>query len=284
MNFIKKKLIERCIYDPNFKSIFIENPNALAHLISSVTGIDYYLLKNNLTIKVNEIPINSKDEKFKKTDFIINVDNYTINIEANSSYNDLFKVKNTSYIMELYSENTRKGKDYNPNLVFIQINLNAFNTNGKSLTEYYISDPKTGEIYLENFIFYVLDIAKCYKLFYNLDEEKITDNIRWGAFLYSDNLNELNNIIGNMLDDKDKQKLIWKVEDINMRKDGTLTKREAEEWGRWIENSLKKEGYEDGVINTIKSMLKKEMSYEDISDITNKTIEQIKEIENSMKE
>ena len=50
--------------------------------------------------KVNEIPINSKDEKFKKTDFIINVDNYTINIEANSSYNDLFKVKNTSYIME----------------------------------------------------------------------------------------------------------------------------------------------------------------------------------------
>ena len=57
---MQTKPIEKCIIDYNFKSIFIENPNALAHLISSITDINYYLLKDNITIKVNEIPISEK--------------------------------------------------------------------------------------------------------------------------------------------------------------------------------------------------------------------------------
>jgi hypothetical protein len=299
--FMENRKIKRCIYDPHFKSIFIENPNALASLISSITGIDYNLMKNNLTIKTNEIPINGLDEKFKRTDFLITFDNYIINVEANGFKYDELKSKNTSYAMEVFAENTKSGKDYNTNLVLIQINLNAFSVTNKILAKYYISDPETGEIYLQNFIFYALDIAKSYKLFYNTNEKDITNYIRWGAFLYSENLSELDNILGNMLAREEKEKLIRKVDEINMRRDGTLTKKEAEEWGKFIEESLKREGYNEGieqgieqgiekgieqgknemVINTVKSMLSKKMSYEDISDIVGKSIDEIKEIENS---
>jgi predicted transposase YdaD len=43
-------------------------------------------------------------------------------------------------------------------------------------------------------------------------------------------------------------------------------------------------GTEVTLVNTIKSMLKKSFSYEDISDITGKSIEEIKKIEKSMKD
>ena len=109
-----------------------------------------------------------KNERFKETDFVVTYDKYLINVEANTSRNDYYKIKNTSYLMELYAKKTRRGKDYNPELVFMQINLNAFNTNGKEYSKYYICDPETGEIYLKNFLFYSLDynmvtFVNCYE-------------------------------------------------------------------------------------------------------------------------
>jgi predicted transposase YdaD len=50
-----------------------------------------------------------------------------------------------------------------------------------------------------------------------------------------------------------------------------------------IEQGIER-GTEVTLVNTIKSMLKKSFSYEDISDITGKSIEEIKKIEKSMKD
>ena len=44
------------------------------------------------------------------------------------------------------------------------------------------------------------------------------------------------------------------------------------------------QGIEQNTINTIKSMLENKLDYETISKITKKSIDEIKEIENSMKE
>jgi len=292
--------IMKCIYDPIFKSIFMDNPNALASLISSITEIDYNLMKDNITIRANEIPISNKYEKFKKCDFIVSFDKYIINLEANGFNSKIIKTKNASYAMKVYSENTKISFQYGSKLVVIRINLNAFSINNKVLTKYYISDPITGEIYLQNFAFYTLDLEKCYKIFYNTDnKENISNYVRWGAFLYNEDMSEINNILGDILSSRDKGRLIRKIDEINMRKDGTLTRKEAKEWGRWIENSFRQEGLEKGfeqgrvegiergieqgiekgIIDTIKSMLKNELSYETISEITNKTIDEIKEIE-----
>ena len=56
-----------------------------------------------------------------------------------------------------------------------------------------------------------------------------------------------------------------------------------ERWKREsIENGLIEEGKEENTISIIKSMLTKKTDYKFISEITGKTIEEIKEIENNM--
>lgn len=196
--------------------------------------------------------------------------------------------------MKLFSENIKKGNKYDDTKEFKQINLNNFHTNGNLLSNYYLADPTSGEVYLKSFSFYDLDIEKCLELFYNLDKEEITDVIRWGAFLVCTKLNDLSLILGNMLEEDVKTELIRKVREINMNDDGTLTKEEAEDWGRWIEQNIRadaleegktlglEEGLKIGTINTVKSMLENKLDYNIISKVTNKSIEEIKEIEKTI--
>ena len=96
--------------DPIFKSIFSKYPNILRKFIYDVTG-RYY---KNISLGMNEIPINRYKEKFKRCDFIISTDSNTIiNIELNNNYSKTMLIKNTSYIFELFSNYTSSGEYYN---------------------------------------------------------------------------------------------------------------------------------------------------------------------------
>ena len=201
-----------CIQDPEFKSIIIENPNILASIISSITPIKYEDLKDNMFIKVNEIPIEGKNEKFKKCDFLVEFEDdnneFKINVEANAFYYPEIIDKNTEYVADMYGTKTsinkiekqkkEKNNGKSKRKVTIQINLNNYHTNEKILTRYMISDPETGEVYVDNFVIYSLDIAKCYEMYYTLGND-IPNYVRWGAFLHSKNLEELDKFLGNML-------------------------------------------------------------------------------------
>lgn len=111
-----------------------------------------------------------------------------------------------------------------------------------------------------------------------------------------------------MLDIELKKRVIGKVREMyTMNDDYTLTKEAADQYGEFLYYGWKHEFTEDGkrigrkqgkkegikegklaglkekAIEMIKGMLKKEISYNDISDISGKTVEEIKEIERSMK-
>lgn len=58
-------------YDIVMKAIFTDEVNILAKMISDISGIPYSELKDNVTLITNEIPINSKNEKAKRCDFVI---------------------------------------------------------------------------------------------------------------------------------------------------------------------------------------------------------------------
>ena len=74
------------------------------------------------------------------------------------------------------------------------------------------------------------------------------------------------------------------------RDDLFMSEEDALKWDEWERNSIRnewrsealkegrKEGSEETLIKTIKEMLKKDISLEDISDITGKSIEEIKEL------
>ena len=295
-------------YDAVFKSVFTGNENMLAKMISDITGLDYYLLEDNIILETNELPIKRKNEKFKRCDFIVRFGkDQIINIELNrQSYMGLI-VKNLSYVFHIFSTNAKKGEQYNNNFKITQINLNYFGENNKELSKYQIREEDTNTIYSNNICIYELNIAKCHDLYYNKDRKDIPNYIKWGALLSCKKLEDIPLITEGILPLESRDIIMDKLESIT-NDDVFMTELEAQKWDEWEKKSIYNDGLNTGIsqgisrgieqgisqgisqgieqntITTIKSMLKKEMSYEDISDITNKTIDEIKEIENSMKE
>ena len=283
----------RIINNEKFISLFLENPDLLNFCIREICNQKKVEVNcNNLLLSHNSIPIGSLGEKFKQTDLIARNSNNIVNIEANNIIGKTTRMKNTSYIMKMYSESAKRGELYNTNKNFIQINFdNGNEENFGCLTKASILTID-GTAVLNNFNLLFLDVAKCYKKFYNLvregKESEIDNHIRIGAFFYSNDPEELDIILGNMLDVELKERVIGKVRDMyTMNEDYTLTNEERKQWGDFLYNGWKHEFIEKGIkenaLKMIKGMLKKEMSYQDISDISGDTVEEIKEIEKSMK-
>jgi len=98
----------------------MSDTNILAKMISDITGIDYELLEDNLTLEANELPVSRKNEKAKRCDFVARLDeNLILNLKLNKeSYAELV-TKNLSYVFNIFSNITKKGEKYNENLNII---------------------------------------------------------------------------------------------------------------------------------------------------------------------
>ena len=157
-------------------------------MISDITNIDYTTLKNNITLKTNEIPIDNLDEKYKKTDFILEIGNNTLfNLELNKNNYEGLKIKNLSYVFKLYATKTKKGSKYNPNLRVGQVNINCYHEDVDPLMEYSILSKSHSNIsYTNSFVIYSLNIYKGSEMYYNLlkKKEEIPNYLRWCAFIY----------------------------------------------------------------------------------------------------
>ena len=281
-------------YDVVFKSLFLGNENILAKMISDITGLSYLILENNITLECNELPISRKNEKFKRCDFIVRYDeDNVINLELNrQSYPGLI-VKGLSYAFNLFSRSSIKGEDYNENLRITQININCFKEESKPLSKYYIKEEDNNEIYSNNIVIYALNVAKCHDLYYNKNEKEVPKYVKWGTFLTCNNIDDIPNITKELLTKEEIKIIMDKLNQLT-NDDIFMSDLERLQWEEWERRSIEKhlintgiekglkQGIEQNTISTIKSMLKKKISYEDISDITNKTIEEIKEIEESM--
>ena len=299
----------KMIRNENFISLFLDNPDFLDFCIRTICkAVDLEVDYNDLNLKPNSISIGNGKEKFKQTDLIAKGNKYVFNIEANMYPNETTIKKNTSYLMEMYSKSTKRGMKYNSKKIFLQINFDNGNSNELGDLSKASIINRNDYLVVKNFHLIYLDIAKCYQKFYNLVNEgkvsEIDDYIRIGAFFYNDNINELDTILGNMLDIELKKRVIGKVREMyTMNDDYTLTKEASDQYGRFLYYGWKEEFTEEGkkigrklgrkegriagikekAIEMIKGMLKKDISYQDISDISGETVEKIKEIEKSMK-
>ena len=299
----------KMIRNENFISLFLDNSDFLDFCIKEICNRKNIKVNcDNLNITYNELSIGKLNEKFKQADIITSNEDNVINIEANNVVNKTTRMKNTSYLLKMYSEDTEKGKNYNTNKKFIQINFD--NGNNKKFGLLSKASLLTMERHpvIDNLYFLYLDIAKCYKKFYNLvnegKENKIANYIRIGALFYSNNPDEVDIILGNMLDINMKKRVINKIKEMyRMNPDYSLTEETKKNYADFLyygwkreftEEGIKKgrkEGKKEGIIQgiqqnvrkMIKSMLNKKMSYQDISDISGESINKIKEIEKSMK-
>lgn len=278
--------------DSVFKSVFIDNPNVLAKMISDITNTPYKDLKDNISYDTNELPIRTKKEKAKRTDFLVKIGaNQVSNVELNVRNDKSQVMKNLSYIFYIYSSFTKKSKKYNKELQVSQINIDYQTLSmDKPVSKFLFREEDTGALLTESIIIYFLNIEKCVDIYYNKSEEKITNAVKWGAFLNSDNFDEMSEILGELVSEEERDKVMDRIENIKLS-DLTWSDQEAKEWEEWLENSriaeAKEEGLSEGIeqekINIIKSMLENNANYELISRVTKKEIEEIKEIEDSMK-
>ena len=293
--------ISKFINNDIFISLFTRNKDFLNFCIKEICKeVDIDIDYNDLLVTYNTIPINRINEKFKQVDIVASNKENVINIEANNVISKTTRKKNVGYLMKMYSEDTDKGDDYDPDKIFLQINFdNGNNKNFGFLTKASILTMEKHPV-VDNFYLVFLDIAKCYKKFYNLvkegKENEIPNYIRIGALFYSNNPDELDTILGDMLDMEMKKRVINKVKEMcRMNLDYSLTeetkkkyadllyfgwKKEFTEEGR--EKGIK-EGRISGITEMIKGMLKNDIDVEKVAKVSDKSVEEIKEIEKSMK-
>ena len=210
--------IQLC-HDKVFKKVFRDNPNALAKLISDITGIPYLEIKDNIIFSSNELRLNHIKEKSKVCDFIVNVDNYSINIEMNMYPSKWIKYRNFAYLNNLYNGIVTTGLKYNEygKKVAIQINFNVnYKREELPISKCVVFDTNRCKIFIDNYYIYQIDIVKCLDIVYNEDEiTNVLPGIRWGALLYADNLDDIETILGNdLLDKKEKEEFMKTVKGI----------------------------------------------------------------------
>lgn len=210
---IKHKLDNTRIltYDIGFKSVFGRSTELMSRLISTITGINYDLLKDNMILIVNEIPVIKKNEKLKRCDFIVRIgDGGLINLELNRYSNAFSRRKNFSYVTSLYGRRTTKGTNYELNLLLNQININAYNTGDdiSPLEIYELREKKSNKVYYKEdiqFKIFELNIAKCYQLYYNESDLRNDPIILLGALLYCANSMEMSKVSGNFFSKKENE-------------------------------------------------------------------------------
>ena len=262
-------------------------------MISDITGLDYSLLKDNLILETNELPISKRNEKAKRCDFILRMENENvINIELNRQSHTGLIVKNLSYLFQLFSTSFKKGKEYNENLIVMQINLNCFKDKKyneiKPLSKYHIREDDNHNIYTKNVVIYELNVVKCHEIYYNECEKEIPNYIRWGALIYCNNLENIPNITNKIMTKKERNLIMDKLNKLT-KEDLFMSEKEAMEWYEWEQNTIYsdikkegiKEGIEEGIERTIKALLENGADYEFVSKVTGKTIEEIKQIYNN---
>jgi len=271
-----------------FKTIMFKNTDLLKKFIVNTTDIDLSPNEINLVLLDKELIKHNFREKGKIADMVVKIkDNLILDIEVNSKPYEIVKNRNDRYLDKLATLQVEVGDDYTGynNMLLYQINLNA------SVEEDGDIEPDEAQMmwkrknipFSNNKKIYSKYLVYYYKKYYNGD--KLSDDEIFMAALMSKNYTELYDIMSNILSINKLDKFMKDVIDMgSWPKDFSL-----HEWGK--EYLDKMEAYDEMVYyenktieKTIKNLLIKNMSYEDISDVTGKSISDIKKIEESMNE
>ena len=285
----EKDEIKQLEYDTIFKATFIRRQEVLIKMIRDVFEIEDDI-NNPLFIVGYELVPHSKRGKSYKSDILIKLsDDSYISIEMNKRIGNDILSRNIIQMSRIYAQINRSGDKDNiiSKKTVMGLNINTFKTfTGKPVEKISLCETETGMIVSNLLSFCNIDVALCRKLVYNLGIEKVSKAIRWGAIITSKSIKEISNVLGDdILSMEEKEKFLNTIKEVND------DERVLEDW-MWEEhyrlkeiderNTALQEGREEGIEDNKKeviiNMLKKEIDYNVISEITGKTIDEIKEI------
>ena len=284
-----------------FKAVFSNNKVILSKLIEAILEHSYInidIKDKDFIIKNNELPIDNYNDKQLICDYIIKLDNVNdLNIELNRKQYPGVVERNMTYSFKIYYEHFNRGNEYSEFKKYnlIQVNFNKFkNPNNKSINKYYLLDANDSKNFLSKSICIInIDIEECYNLVYNNTcKEEISELEKLAAILYCDYLEDISSILESVrLDNMEKEKFINDINNASCDKNNQeaikLEDNIEYRFELTEEEALNKginQGRKETITNVIKEMLNKNMSLKDIHSITNVPINEIKEIEQSMKD
>ena len=301
---VERNNIKLC-HDVIFKGLFLREKELLIKMIYDITNITETMQYEEI-ITGHELEPYKVNGKVNKSDMLIKInDRYFINVELNYKHQKNVLVRNMIQLFRKCGQVLESGMTDNElSLIKVgQLNFNTFSNSNDKVLERVFYTNEEGDVISNLLNIWNIDIEKCYKTLYNNSEseEKLPKVVKWGAIIYSD-LDKMEDTLertGDLLTMEEKEKLLKRIHEL--MKDRKI----IQEW-MVIENNrlreedilntakgeARREGWEEGIekgieTNTtelIKNMLIKKYAYKDISELTGKTIEKIKEIEKSIEE
>ena len=276
-----------------FKRIFTKNPNILKQFLISVLELNINPEKATIEIISNELTKSNRKEYHKTVDMLVQINNnLNIDIEINTERFNSIKERNTLYLQKISVDTIESGNTYKSmaKYYFYQLNLNT-NPSDKNLDDCYIlRGEKNNKSLLENFKIVCKFIENYRDIYYNKLDKSNSSTI-WLALLSSKNFDELKEMASLVMNKNDREKFIEECKKAS--KDRVfLSEWCADMFAADVEAKERQADYEEGLnegINQnttkiIKSMLMENTDYKFISKVTGKSIEEIKEIEQSIKD
>ncbi len=265
-------------YDRAFKEVFLKEKNK---------GMLKDLLEKILNTKINKLELKKNEQlsgnihiSEKRLDALLDTDIGKINIEINSKMKDYVHPRNMSYICNEYSSHTLVGKRYDEEVMIMQINLTyGMNKNEKVIREYKIRD-EDGKEFVSNLKIIEINMEYYLNLWYDFKKKGTNESLI--------EENQLLIMLG--LNEEDLEKLSKSYKKVNefmkeiIVNDSPEFKNymTEEEDREKIHNSeiyeARKEGIEEGIVEVAKNMLDKNMSIEDICEITGLSKEEINKL------
>ena len=286
-------------YDKFFKMIMKSNTDIFKEFLIKTLDLNKYMRNNYIMFMDKELTYEHIKEHGKVVDINVKFGKgLIIDVEVNREEYSAVRDRNDLYLEKLDINNYREGTSYNKikNNRIYQLNINAskYESKEKAVSIIVDYDIINNKIFNDRKKKYNYNLVHYYAKWYNKDKE-MTYIDYFMAALYSKSYVEIYKILSNIISSNRLNKLMEGV--IDMVNDGfILHEWEKEKMDKMVQDNLielaEKRGQEQGIeqgtktktIEIIKNLLKQNIDYIVISNASGKTIDEIKEIEESMKE
>ncbi len=265
-----------------FKAIMLdkEHEQFLKDIINYISNIPMEELEHMIIGNIEHLAQNKKDKKMR-SDIIISISKFCINIEMNNDYyNGLFQ-RNNGYLYLIGAKQYNEDEKYVNTKKVLQINFDNFShfNKGKEVYKFTMKEEETGVILKEFEEIYHVDMAFIRKKCYNKPVSNLNFLEKACMILTSTSKEELYKYVG---DDKILEKVADKIVKLSSdEKMQGLYNIEEEE--RKIRNSIRYSAKQDGISQGIeqqkleitKKMLEENTDVNFISRVTGLTLEEI---------
>ena len=296
---IREKKLEKgqiipLTYDYVFTGIFNNEENIiiLENFLALYFNKDLKDIKGKVKIKSRDLSIDSKKEKNKQIDLIVDLDGKKINVELSNGGGTSIVDRNVVFASKIHSGQLKyKDNKYQNIKKTIQINLNNYSCNKHRLVERYYLMNEDKEILTEKLEIDIVDLVKAKEKIYNESEERLA---RFCRALMSDTEEELIKEVEGIMEKEAKEKLVEEVNKYSSDDEVVALysaySREELERNTLIEDvrllkeekkELKEENKKiakDSKLEIAKKMLDKNLDIATISEITGLTEKEIKNL------